>query len=568
VCDVVSYDNLLDRRTVLRSLGAVAGLSAAGAAVDEEFVSAQTEFAPLGRVDLSSAAEAVADEDGQTAYVALDAGVASVDISDPNTPEVLAKREGTGITGVYDVKTSGDRLIVVGPANRTGQVNGMGLYDVSDPANPERLSLYETEYSIHNAFLTDDTAYLINNEGTEMVAVDVTDDEPTELSRWSLAGASILHDLWIQDGVAYLNYWDDGTVMLDVSDPADPTRIGKVRDGSSRSPDNDHYVATSEDGSIVAIGGEQLGSRNLGVELWDVSNKQNTEFLAKIEPPEEPADGERTSHNFDISNDHLYTSWYDGGLKVHDISDPSNPEEVASWRGDASLWVVEVAVEGETLIASDTSLLGGSGGLLTFPDPADVGGEDPEDPEDPDEPEDPEDPTEPPTATFEAPDSATSGESLSFDATGSSDPDGQVTGYEWSFGDGTSATGPSPTHTYESAGEYTVTLEVTDDDGLTDSASATVSVAAEQTPKAVISASTFEPEVGESVTLDGTDSSSPDGEITEYLWESSRGSVTGPTATLSRRRESTVDITLTVTDESGETASTTKTFEFVDDGFF
>ncbi|MGD8867481.1 MAG: PKD domain-containing protein, partial [Gemmatimonadales bacterium] len=51
---------------------------------------------------------------------------------------------------------------------------------------------------------------------------------------------------------------------------------------------------------------------------------------------------------------------------------------------------------------------------------------------------------------------------------GSSDPDGTVTSWDWSFGDGGSSTEQNPTHTYAAAGDYTVTLTVTDDQGAAD----------------------------------------------------------------------------------------------------
>jgi hypothetical protein len=55
-----------------------------------------------------------------------------------------------------------------------------------------------------------------------------------------------------------------------------------------------------------------------------------------------------------------------------------------------------------------------------------------------------------------------SGPSVSFDAAGSSDPDGAPSGYTWRFGDGQTATGASVTHSYEKAGDYVATLEVAD----------------------------------------------------------------------------------------------------------
>ncbi|HJK96304.1 MAG TPA: PKD domain-containing protein, partial [Polyangiaceae bacterium LLY-WYZ-14_1] len=60
----------------------------------------------------------------------------------------------------------------------------------------------------------------------------------------------------------------------------------------------------------------------------------------------------------------------------------------------------------------------------------------------------------------------------------SSDPDGAIQTRSWDFGDGSGASATNPTHTYGSPGVYTVTLQVTDDDGLTDSAASTVTVVA------------------------------------------------------------------------------------------
>jgi PKD repeat protein len=56
---------------------------------------------------------------------------------------------------------------------------------------------------------------------------------------------------------------------------------------------------------------------------------------------------------------------------------------------------------------------------------------------------------------------------LSYNGSGSTDPDGRITRYDWDFGDGTNTSGIIADHTYLSAGTYTVTLTVTDERGVT-----------------------------------------------------------------------------------------------------
>jgi hypothetical protein len=77
----------------------------------------------------------------------------------------------------------------------------------------------------------------------------------------------------------------------------------------------------------------------------------------------------------------------------------------------------------------------------------------------------------PPVAAFTyAPLAPMVNETITFDASGSSDTDGSIVSYVWGFGDGTTGLGKTTTHSYEAEGAYTVSLTVTDDNGLTDTA--------------------------------------------------------------------------------------------------
>ena len=88
-----------------------------------------------------------------------------------------------------------------------------------------------------------------------------------------------------------------------------------------------------------------------------------------------------------------------------------------------------------------------------------------------------------PTARFTtSPDTPDPGATVTLDARSASDPDGSITSYEWDLGDGATATGQTVTHSYASAGRYTVEVTVTDDSGATDTTTRTVWVTTARSP--------------------------------------------------------------------------------------
>ncbi|EMA46251.1 LVIVD repeat-containing protein [Halococcus saccharolyticus] len=378
---------------------------------------AQSRYEPLGRVPLDGATEVVTSDDGRTAFLAATTGFGVVDLSDPQNPrvladrrELLADRENGPLRDIRDAKLAGDRLIVVGPANPGAGINAMVLYDVSDPANPERVAVHETDYAIHNAFLTDSRAYLSQFDGDTvgMTIVDIEDDDPERVGRWSILNEpnwgeiplfpATVHDIWVQDGTAYIAHWDAGTWLVDVRDPSNPTAITRVGglppdklaslsgEALQRAqlvpPGNSHYVTVDDDAAVMGVGVESWAVEGEGgpggITLWDIESPQNPEELATIDPPPTPAPSYgglwTTAHNFDLANGRLYSSWYRGGVKIHDVSDPANPEEIARWRRsqDTSFWATVLGVPGEFFVGCSWNQYGElpQAYLYTFPDRA------------------------------------------------------------------------------------------------------------------------------------------------------------------------------------------------------
>jgi PKD repeat protein len=83
----------------------------------------------------------------------------------------------------------------------------------------------------------------------------------------------------------------------------------------------------------------------------------------------------------------------------------------------------------------------------------------------------------PPIASFTlSPTEPIVNETVTFDASASSDPDGTIVSYAWDFGDGASDSGAIVEHAYTAAGTYDVSLTVTDNDGLTHTITKSITV--------------------------------------------------------------------------------------------
>ncbi|MBA3707762.1 MAG: PKD domain-containing protein, partial [Planctomycetes bacterium] len=170
---------------------------------------------------------------------------------------------------------------------------------------------------------------------------------------------------------------------------------------------------------------------------------------------------------------------------------------------------------------------------------------------------------QPPVArTTATPTSGTAPVSVAFNASSSSDADGSIVSYAWSFGDGATGSGASISHTYAAAGSYTARVTVTDNAGATGTTTVSITVTAppagNQPPVARVSATPTSGTAPVSVAFDGSTSSDPDGSIASYAWNFGDGT-TGSGASSSHTYSAAGSYTarLTVTDNGGASASST-----------
>ena len=170
-----------------------------------------------------------------------------------------------------------------------------------------------------------------------------------------------------------------------------------------------------------------------------------------------------------------------------------------------------------------------------------------------------------PTAAFVfSPSSPGIGETIVFDASQSlATPPRQIVKYDWQFGTGRSATGMIVSKTYDTPGDYNVTLTVTDDAGNVAVASQTVTVGT-SSPGGLTAAFTFSPtQPAVNVAVNFNASTSTGGAtIASYKWDFGDGSATttaNPTVAHTFTANGSFVVTLTVKDSNGLTATTNQT---------
>ncbi|MGH7475688.1 MAG: choice-of-anchor B family protein [Longimicrobiales bacterium] len=251
------------------------------------------------------------------------------DITDPANPQLTDSLQ-LDARRINDVKIHpNNRLAILTREQASSRRNGIVILDLATPAHPRILSEYTETVTggVHNVWIDGETdlVYACHNGTSELHVIDIGDPRnPREVGRWGLDKENkVLHDVIVQDGYAYVSYWDDGLIILDVGagthggTPTTPAFVSQFK-----YPQGNTHVAWRA-GRYVFVGDEifppdwdpdrPIETRGY-IHVLDVSDIDRPREVAKYEVPE------AGTHNVWVEDDRLYVGYYQAGLRVVDIS--------------------------------------------------------------------------------------------------------------------------------------------------------------------------------------------------------------------------------------------------------
>ena len=250
------------------------------------------------------------------------------DVTDPSAP-VLTDSVQLDARRINDVKIHrNNRIGILTREGASDRRNGIVVLDLSDPAHPSIISEYKRTVpgGVHNVWIEGDLVYAVHNGTSDIHIIDISNPaSPDEVGRWGMpeSDRKSLHDVIVQDGYAYLSYWDDGAVTLDVGagthggTPTEPTFVSRFKYPAG----NTHTAWRA--GRYLFVGDEifpddwnadaPIEARGY-IHVLDMADMENPVEVARYEVPEAGA------HNIWVEGDRLYVGYYQAGLRVVDIS--------------------------------------------------------------------------------------------------------------------------------------------------------------------------------------------------------------------------------------------------------
>ena len=233
-------------------------------------------------------------------------------------------------------------LAAVGRRGAESRRNGVVLLDLADPAHPRPVGEYWETLTggVHTIAFDDQRPLLyVSDMGTgELVVLDVANPaDPRSLSRWGvpLAPDRFLSEIFVKDGLAYLSYWNEGLVIVDVGHgivggtPERPRMVSQTRyrtEWRDQRWGNTHYAFAYVNRAgrrYIFVGDEILPpgvDLNRRVEIggllhvFDATNLRSPQEVATYE-----VEG-RGINKFWVHNDTLYVGTNNGGLRALDVS--------------------------------------------------------------------------------------------------------------------------------------------------------------------------------------------------------------------------------------------------------
>ena len=259
------------------------------------------------------------------------------DVTDPANIEKLHEVNVDART-VNDVKVSeaGD-IAVISREGASDRKNGIVVLGVGNPREGVPVLSEFTDQltgGVHNIFISEDHVFALS-AGRRYDVINIEDPRnPTRVGRFELdTPGHGVHDVWVSDGVAFSSNWTDGVVAVDVGGgglggtPDRPVELGRYAYPSgwnhaafpykSQSTGKFYLFAGDESFPYGGYSGQRGGSpsRAAGwIHVIDWSDWDNPREVARYQVPE------AGSHNLWVEDDIMYAAFYNGGLRVVDVS--------------------------------------------------------------------------------------------------------------------------------------------------------------------------------------------------------------------------------------------------------